>query len=956
MVIFKAKQIVYIVFLILSFGISIYSQNENNDSDLYFLKAKEVALKKDFVKATKYCELALKLAPLDQDIKEYLGKCYMEIGEFEKARITLLEVLKKNPSRVDAKKYLLNIETQAKRYSSAICYANELLEITPYNKKLWIKKINLYNLMGNKVEANRAADRLYQIYPGNEDVKFIRNNFLKDRALEMSKGNDLVISAKQYEEALRISPKDVDTYLKLINIYLKLGNNNKALEIANRGLNILPNNIKITDKKIGILEKKHKYQEAIDLVKEQIKKNPKEKYKKLENHLLSEAARYERSKDPYELYGKLYYKNKNNKIAFNYLLNTSISRGYYADSEQLLADGLKTNPISKELLSKLLYVYEVQKKEKKYAATLNKLNTLYPNDFDIKEKYDFYIFEDAKTKLEAKNYKEALKIFLKFNNHPEFGYAAKQHIYSIYLAEQKYDKAKNLIEKIILEYPNETKFKLRKVDLFATTGSYEEAFELANTYASKYPNENEYQNKINDLSIDFIKNATKTENWDTVKYLADNLIKQDSTNFLGYNYAIGARLSMKQNKEAQKLIKQALKTFPDSRELKLKLIGSYSANGNFTKAIEELQKLRKQYPYNSTIKTSLTEELVKKGQYLDANKQHLDAIEVYKKILTIDPQNTVAALRYINNLILLEKYEDALEITNQSLQFNKGNLDLIYKKGIIYEKMEDFPNALKYQKQYIPPYNKLKKHNNYLDYLASKQLKNQVNVSYLKAVNDSTQFATSITTLEYLRFAKKNTYIARMNYAGRANGVGVQGEFDWTHLFKNKSYTTLNIGASTKHFAKHQIGAIYSKPVLKVWQAEIGLKYLKTRGDFNFYTAHLGVVRNLKNVWINLKIFGMTDEQDFFDNVLLQTRFYMKNQQDYLMAMASIGSAPENEKLDLQINSFLFYTNSMVGTGYYHYFNHRTSIGLLGNWFNYRVTDKRYLNQFNLFLILKTKF
>jgi len=955
---FQTKQIAYILFLIINFSINIYSQKEISDSDTYFSKAKEVALKKDFVQATKYCELALDLAPLDQDIKEYLGKCYMEIGAFEKARITLLEVLKKSPKRVDARHYLLNIETQSKRYSSAVCYANELLEITPYSKTLWIKKINLYNFMKNKVEANRAANRLFQIFPNDKEVRYIRANFLKDSALEMSKGNELITSAKQYEDALKISSKDADTYLKLINIYLKLGNNVKALEIANRGLNMLPKNRKIINKKIGILEKEHKYQEAINLIKNQKKKKGRVSghYNKLQNHLLSEAARYQKNLDPYELYGKLYYRNKKNKTAFNYLLNTSISRGYYADSEQLLQEKLKTNPTSKELLSKQLFVYEAQNKKKQSVTTLNKLYTLYPNDYDIKEKYDSYIFEEAKRKLKEKNYKEAQKIFLKFKNHSEYAHIAKQHIYTIYIAEQKYDKAENLIEKLILEYPTETKFKLRKIDLYAIMGNYEEAFELANIYASKYPKEHDYKNKIKDLSIDYIKNAAKTESWDTVKFVADNLIKQDSTNYLGYNYAIGARISMGQNTEAQTLIKSALKIFPNSRKLKLKLAGSYSTEGNFKKAIEKLQSLQMQYPYSSTIKGALTEEMLKKGQYLDENKQNLEAIKVYKDILKINPKNTIAAIRYTNDLILLERYTDAMEIADQSLQLNKGNLDLIYKKGIIYEKMEDYENALKYQKEYVPPYNKLKTHNNYLGYLESRLLKNQVNVSYLNAVNDSTQFATSITTFEYLRLAKKNTYITRLNYAGRANGVGIQGEFDWTHKFSNKSYSSVNIGASTKHFAKYQLGITYSKPFLKVWLAEIGAKHIKTRGNINFYTAHLGMERSYRNIWINLKIFGMTDGEDYFDNVLLQSRFYMKNEKDYLLTMASVGSAPENEKLDLQINSFLFYTNSMIGAGYYHYFNHRTSIGLLANWFNYRVNEKRFLNQFNLYLTLRTKF
>ena len=46
----------------------------------------------------------------------------------------------------------------------------------------------------------------------------------------------------------------------------------------------------------------------------------------------------------------------------------------------------------------------------------------------------------------------------------------------------------------------------------------------------------------------------------------------------------------------------------------------------------------------------------------------------------------------------------------------------------------------------------------------------------------------------------------------------------------------------------------------------------------------------------------------------------------------------------------------MVGAGYFHHLSHRTSFGVLGNWYNYRVNDNAYVNQYNLFLTIRTKF
>ena len=90
---------------------------QENDSDILFQKARLEGQKLNFAKAEQYCLMALNLAPLDMDIKEYLGKCQMELGKFDEARVTLLDVLKKSPKRVEARHYLLNIEYQTKRYS-----------------------------------------------------------------------------------------------------------------------------------------------------------------------------------------------------------------------------------------------------------------------------------------------------------------------------------------------------------------------------------------------------------------------------------------------------------------------------------------------------------------------------------------------------------------------------------------------------------------------------------------------------------------------------------------------------------------------------------------------------------------------------------------------------------------------------------------------------------------------
>ena len=320
----KYKHLVLILFL--AIVTNLWSQTLNSD-DL-FTEAKKAALEQNFSKAAGYCEKALEKNPLDMDVKELLGKCYMELGRLQEARITLLQVLEASPKRVDSRHYLMNIETQSERYSSAVCYANELLEVTPYSKSLWMKKIGLYRMMDNEVEASRAIKRLYHIFPEDSEVSDLYQNSLKEHASNLAKNHDYLAQEKLYDEVLKLNNKDAEAYLNLINAQIKLGNYNSAMQTAEKGNYFLPNNQEIFLKKIAVLELQHEYQDAIDLVKKERKRAPSANLAKLENYLLSESARYHKNADPFELYSQIYARNKGNKEAYNYLLSTSLSRGY----------------------------------------------------------------------------------------------------------------------------------------------------------------------------------------------------------------------------------------------------------------------------------------------------------------------------------------------------------------------------------------------------------------------------------------------------------------------------------------------------------------------------------------------------------------------------------------------------------------------------------------------------
>mgnify|MGYP003688029859 CR=1 FL=1 len=115
-----------------------------DSSDLYFEEAKKDIAEQNFTRAAKMSWRGLQLAPNDLDLKTLLGKANLQLGRYDTARYVLKQVYLKRRKDIDVLGFLVTIEQTTKRYSDAICFVNELLEITPYSRGWWRRKILIY--------------------------------------------------------------------------------------------------------------------------------------------------------------------------------------------------------------------------------------------------------------------------------------------------------------------------------------------------------------------------------------------------------------------------------------------------------------------------------------------------------------------------------------------------------------------------------------------------------------------------------------------------------------------------------------------------------------------------------------------------------------------------------------------------------------------------------------------
>src|SRR5574344_91865 len=81
-------------------------------------------------------------------LNQLMGQYYLVHKQYDKSRFFLIKSIRNDQENTDSRHMLISLEDELHNYSSAICYVNELLEIRPYSKTLWLKKISLYRRQG----------------------------------------------------------------------------------------------------------------------------------------------------------------------------------------------------------------------------------------------------------------------------------------------------------------------------------------------------------------------------------------------------------------------------------------------------------------------------------------------------------------------------------------------------------------------------------------------------------------------------------------------------------------------------------------------------------------------------------------------------------------------------------------------------------------------------------------
>ena len=895
----------------------------------------------------KRLDAGLKKYPKDSDLKMLLGKYYFHYKQNDRARYELKKALEQNPDNVDAKQILVNVETESKRYSSAICYVNELLEVNPYWKVLWRKKIELYKLQGNTVEANRLLKRINQIYPADT---ILRRDYVYETEMEaitMQKAGRIDEAIELRTELIKSDPTNPNHYMALANDYIKAGDTYNALASLDRGLTYTPGNIDLISKKTSLLADQKRYTELLSFLQLSMRSNNSAALRQQYNYFLLEAARNAKDSDPATLYGKILEGDPGNEEAFNYVFNSLYGSQQYEEALYVLDRYRRARGNNKIVMLKELNLHKKLENTGQIATLTRELFLLYPNDTDLRDAYVKIVYDNAKNDIANERYAEAITGFKEVMQYGEGEIVAdaQNSLYNSAMALNNYNMALDVLNDKIFDAPDQYDLYIKRAEIYHKQKRYHNALTAYEQALSLTSGEEKlsylggYGEMVTEIVKDLNEDFRYQEAYDYVK----RWLVQDGNNNAALRYAINLANQTNKKEEMLAFAQKGNSVYPDDIFFKIKLAEFESVNPeNYAEIHEELRKELLLAPY------------------------HEGLINTFSQL----------SEDYAGHLIEEKKSTQSIEVLDTALRYAPNNNSLKYLKGVAYEKLHQFDSAYQYQSYYDVSSLELSEFKQHLNYLYYKNHKNEIGIYHLRARHGDDFAISTISTVEYSRLEGINTYIGRVNYAGRETGKGYQIQGEWGRVWNEKTHTRLDLAWANKFFPKIAFnGSVFRQfDVLDGIEAEGGLGYRWLSTGEHMNNLVVGATKELELWRLNIRLnnYMLNYEYEIMDmfgnvsatenrtewlfNLSAQARYYMSSPKNYLMGMTSVGTAPDVDLINYQLYEGFSGVNTMVGAGIGHMLSKTVSAGILGTWYNYHLNTANLRNLYTVYLNLNVVF
>ncbi|MBQ0103623.1 MAG: hypothetical protein KBS99_05575 [Prevotellaceae bacterium] len=882
----------------------------------------------------KFLNDGLTLYPDEPNLNWLMGKYFYHFKKYVDARHYLIRAIQNDYSNVEAKQLMIKIEDETKNYSSAIAYCNELLEMQPYDKSLWRKKIELYRKQGNNAIADKLLERASSIYPNDQqfqrDIKYQQELTYQDK-MRSGQLND---AADELEKLISKNPQYADYYIDLVNVYKRRGMYDNAIATATAGIVQLGAEQDLVTQKVNLLCGRGQYQEALSFIGEMNAMSRAGYLDRLKKQVTLQAADAARLNDPYDMTAKAYGINRSRE-SLQYLINTSVSRGYYDDAVYYIDEAMKRDGETAKLMYKR---YDLERRAghtKQADRILDQLYERFPDNDEIMDDYAQKLLRTANDEFIQRDWKSSSShlhqlIDLDLDD-PDLKSSAWSKLITCYCSMHQYEKAKEVYHAAV-ESDTEGRFQ----DIY--TSLYEDGF------------------------ITHIKELADDEAWRAVFQEATALLEVVPSSNSALRYAINSADALHLDEEFDTYTTLGYEFYPDE-------------------------------PYYVAHKAMALEKNKQYSDALDILRPALVSLDYNPQLVNV---HTDVSELYAYQLMKEHECDSAQIVLDRAIEFAPDVKSLKYAKGAVYEKSKDLISAYKYQSKYAdvslaeyPDFNAAMKGLRY------RGAHDKIDIEYQKTTansqredNKATTTVSSLATIAYTHQTSSNNYTLTVNYKGvdgdfeddnitEHGGTGIQGIVQWEHIFSSRFSAFANFGLANDFFSSVAANLSMSYNFNHDWTATLKMGYRRTGDEYIFMdydTLFRARPRNfdlyivspsLSKMWqskyyvsAQCDVTYMNDEINC--NVSGKARIFLNNDAVTCVGIfGAFGRFPELNLFDMNMLHNLSRNNTSVGLEGQWLVAHNLCLGLTGTWFtyynprpNHGIIESTYRNLFNLDLQL----
>jgi cellulose synthase operon protein C len=945
--------------------------------------------------------LALRRNGKDLDLRFLQGRLYVLNHFLDSAEDVFKDIIYRNPHYKEVYGALATIEMNRKNAEEALCYVDDGLYYYPADKELALKKFAILQTLQRPQEADAQGNEILQRYNTDTGVLRMYINYKLESAQQYAGKRDYDRALYEYRQVLEVDPENKDAFDGVYSTQLKSGNYEDALAVVNSGLVSHPNDYTLLMRKVSLLQDMRRFPESIEVLQQILKAYPNDtKARQLDIDLRMEAGRYFMGEDPYLQFQGVLEKSPANREALDYVINLASARGLNKDALVFVNKALHYYPADRDLLNKKISILESLQKYPEAAGIAERLwngsgnAALKAQYMDLREASGRYYMNQLEYDSALADFKAVLDIS---PGEP----AAINYSINILAAQKNYDAAVTLLDKALADYPSSEGLLLKKAGILQDDMRFPEALGLLEQLMNSYPENRRYRSSYIELSMVLGRQMMQVQDYDAAYATFSKVLQLEPDNTEALGTLINIELARgvdepAQNDTALMLADKALSYYPDSRDFLLKKAAVLEALKRYPEAYSITGKLIQRYPYNTKIRDQYTDELLASGRNYNNLGYPDSALSEFNKVLLLKPRDSTA-LAYSVNILNAEGLRDtlyqrrgmmspfaaggspgayagagafasggparsdsayfdsALVLINRALRYYPANEFFTMKRAVVLENMHRFPEAAQAADSVVK-INPTDAHKDYASYLHSRTFRNAVGISYLSAHFDSLESA-NFATLHYVRYSKNgSSFDTKLNFAGRSNGTGLQLEEEiyYTHNSLWTSYGDAAIASKTV-FPVIRLAYSLFRNFNHGWEGELGIRYLNL--DSLSITSAVGsVAKYIGDFYVNLRGYLIFAPGKMYESGVLTARLYLDNKTDFMYGAIGAGNSPDEYTREYQLNNLLGSQTYDIGAGYQKVFNYRNVLNLAGTWYNQKLAEGRYRNEYDISLSYLRKF